>query len=50
MPKSLLVLQYPLRRRPLILERSVGSRTPIEEFFYFKKFFAFNCSYAHISD
>ena len=34
MPQSLLVFAVSLRRRSLILGRSVESRTPLEDFFY----------------
>ena len=40
MSQSLLDFAYPLRRRRLILGCSVESRTPLQEFFYFKKNFA----------
>ena len=50
MPKSLLVFAvYPTPETPN-LGHSVGSRTPLVEFFNFSKFLLFNCVYAHISN
>ena len=45
---NLLVLRYPLRQEHLILGRFVESRTPLEDFKIFQKFFFLNCIYAHI--
>ena len=48
MPQPCKFLRYPLRRKRLVLGRSVELRTPLEVFFNFFKFLLFHCVYAHI--